>query len=119
MSDSPDPAAILASLGARWSPDFDAYATGKLDITQVRCVLCIAPCQCRYCEVTHENWYYLATGQPRYETCGMRADPATGTCPRGHRQAHAPETGWARCPACGHHAYIVAGIGICATCDGE
>lgn len=28
-------------------------------------------------------------------------------------------TEWKRCPACGHHANIVAGVGICPTCDGE
>jgi hypothetical protein len=31
----------------RWSPDFDAYATGKLPISAIRCALCgLAPCQC-------------------------------------------------------------------------
>ena len=38
---------IVNRLGAKWSPDFDAYASGQLDISQVRCVLCgQAPCQC-------------------------------------------------------------------------
>ncbi len=34
-------------LGAVWSPDFDAYASGTLDASQVRCALCQhAPCDC-------------------------------------------------------------------------
>lgn len=37
----------LDKLGAKWSPDFDAYASGQLDISQVRCALCThAPCDC-------------------------------------------------------------------------
>ena len=35
------------ALGAVRSPDFDAYAAGRLDVAQVRCVLCgHAPCDC-------------------------------------------------------------------------
>jgi hypothetical protein len=42
-----DPKAVLDSLGAVWSPDFDAYAAGGLDASQCRCVLCqSAPCSC-------------------------------------------------------------------------
>lgn len=38
---------VVNRLGANWSPDLDAYASGRLDITQVRCALCqFAPCQC-------------------------------------------------------------------------
>lgn len=34
-------------LGAVWSPDFDGYASGQLDASAVRCVLCgHAPCDC-------------------------------------------------------------------------
>jgi hypothetical protein len=80
-----DPVSILSALGARWSPDFDAYASGQLGLSQVRCVLCRrAPCTCIDCQATHENRYYLATGRPQFEPCGMRIDPATGQCPRGH-----------------------------------
>lgn len=44
---APDPRAILDQLGAVWSPDFDAYASGQLDASRIRCVLCqLAPCQC-------------------------------------------------------------------------
>jgi hypothetical protein len=42
-----DPAAVLTAFGAVWSPDFDAYASGQLDASAVRCVLCShAPCDC-------------------------------------------------------------------------
>ena len=42
-----NPRKILDRLGAAWSPDFDAYASGQLDASQVRCVLCgHAPCGC-------------------------------------------------------------------------
>lgn len=74
---------ILDQLGAVWSPDFDAYASGQPG--PFRCALCgEAPCQCRNCSATYENTYYLATGRPQFEPCEMRIDPATGECPRGH-----------------------------------
>lgn len=43
-----DPAAALAKCASVIrSPDFDAYASGELGISQVRCVLCThAPCSC-------------------------------------------------------------------------
>jgi hypothetical protein len=42
-----DPVGAVNQLGAVWSPDLDAYATGQLDAAAVRCVLCgTAPCQC-------------------------------------------------------------------------
>jgi hypothetical protein len=38
---------VLDKLGAIWSDDFDAYASGQLPIEQVRCALCqCAPCRC-------------------------------------------------------------------------
>jgi hypothetical protein len=81
---APDAMGILRILGARFSPDLDAYASGQIPIEQVRCALCQhAPCGCRFCEATYENRYYLATGRPQFEPCGMRIDPATGQCPRG------------------------------------
>jgi ADP-ribose pyrophosphatase len=44
---APDPAAVLDALGAVWSPDFDGYASGQIDASAVRCVLCAkAPCAC-------------------------------------------------------------------------
>ncbi len=42
-----DPIEALNTLGAKWSPDFDAYATGEPDAASIRCVLCAnAPCCC-------------------------------------------------------------------------
>lgn len=42
-----DAVAAVAELGALWSPDFDAYASGELPASAVRCVLClVAPCEC-------------------------------------------------------------------------
>jgi hypothetical protein len=42
-----DPVGVLNALGAIWSPDFDAYASGQLDASRVRCALCThAPCDC-------------------------------------------------------------------------
>lgn len=42
-----DPVGALNQLGATWSPDFDAYATGKLDASRLGCVLCeLCPCDC-------------------------------------------------------------------------
>lgn len=44
---TPDPAAVLAALSAVWSPDFGTYASGQLDASAVRCVLCgQVPCDC-------------------------------------------------------------------------
>jgi hypothetical protein len=44
---STDPVKLVNRLGAKWSPDFDAYASGRLDASEVRCVLCgHAPCDC-------------------------------------------------------------------------
>jgi ADP-ribose pyrophosphatase len=44
---TPGPVAALAALGAVWSADFGAYASGQIDAAAVRCVLCgQAPCGC-------------------------------------------------------------------------
>jgi hypothetical protein len=70
----------LLALGARISPDLGGYASGRLGLSQVRCVLCgHAPCRCRQCQVPYLRW--LAT-EP--EPCGMTV--IDGECPRGHRQ---------------------------------
>lgn len=85
MSADPDAGEILAQLGAVWSPDLDAYLNGERDPAKLRCALCTkAPCECRICPATYENRYYLATGRPQYEPCGMTIQP-NGECPRGHR----------------------------------
>jgi hypothetical protein len=76
-----DPRAALVALGARFSPDLDAYASGRLPLSRVRCVLCgAAPCQCRQCAAPYLR--YLADAP---EPCGMTVGP-DGQCPRGHRQ---------------------------------
>lgn len=42
-----EPTEVLEALGAQWSPDFDAYAAGRLNAAAIRCVLCgHAPCDC-------------------------------------------------------------------------
>jgi hypothetical protein len=42
-----DPVAALDQLGAKWSPDLDDYAAGRIDAAAIRCVLCEhAPCDC-------------------------------------------------------------------------
>jgi hypothetical protein len=42
-----DALSVVTTLGAKWSPDFAAYASGELDASNVRCVLCgHAPCDC-------------------------------------------------------------------------
>jgi hypothetical protein len=42
-----DPRAALEQLGAIWSDDFDAYASGELDASKLHCALCqCAPCRC-------------------------------------------------------------------------
>ena len=71
-----DPVAALDQLGAKWSPDFDAYASGQLDISQVRCVLCgQAPCACQHCTAVYVS--YLGAESE----CGMTL--RNGECPRG------------------------------------
>jgi hypothetical protein len=42
-----NPVEIVDALGAEWSTSFDAYASGEIDASQIRCVLCTpAPCTC-------------------------------------------------------------------------
>ena len=36
-----------AAQASLWSPDFDAYAAGEINASQVTCVLCLhSPCDC-------------------------------------------------------------------------
>ena len=83
MSTNPDPTAILDQLGAKWSPAFSR--PGPLVITSRDCVLCgpARDCSCRPCSAQQHNVYYLATGRPEFEPCGMTIQP-NGECPRGH-----------------------------------
>jgi hypothetical protein len=47
MSKPLTPSEALDQLGAIWSDDLDAYASGELDASQVTCALCFcAPCRC-------------------------------------------------------------------------
>lgn len=47
MSGPLDPREVLDELGAIWSDDLGAYASGELDLSQVHCALCMcAPCRC-------------------------------------------------------------------------
>lgn len=49
------------------TPDLDAYASGRISVSQIRCVLCrTAPCSCTRCP-----------------TCGMTEQAKYGGCPRG------------------------------------
>lgn len=44
---SRDPREALEALGAAYSPDLDAYASGARPASRVRCALCgLAPCAC-------------------------------------------------------------------------
>lgn len=44
MSDSVD---AVNALGAKWSPDADAFMSGEIDAADMRCALCLkSPCQC-------------------------------------------------------------------------
>lgn len=51
-----DPIELFESLGGQFSPDFDAYARGKIPIGQVRCLQCRqAPCGCVRCSCGWTN----------------------------------------------------------------
>ncbi len=40
-----NPPDALDQLGAVWSPSFDAYALGRIDVSQTQCLMCRhAPC---------------------------------------------------------------------------
>jgi hypothetical protein len=42
-----DPVETVDELGAKWSTSFDDYASGRIDASQIRCVLCrVALCEC-------------------------------------------------------------------------
>jgi hypothetical protein len=69
-----DPMAMLDQLGARWSKDFAAYASGQPG--PFRCVLCgQAPCTCQNCTATYVSWSGAES------LCGMTL--RDGECPRG------------------------------------
>jgi hypothetical protein len=48
VNDQTGPRAILDQLDAKFSPDLDAYASGKLPASAIRCLMCeTAPCDCQ------------------------------------------------------------------------
>lgn len=45
-----DPVKLLQSLGGRFASNLDDYASGRIGVHQIQCVLCgRAPCACRPC----------------------------------------------------------------------
>jgi hypothetical protein len=54
-----DAVEVVNQLGAVWSPDFDAYAEGRIGVAEFRCALCErAPCACPRFD-TPEYWALL------------------------------------------------------------
>jgi hypothetical protein len=86
-----DPEAALDRLDAIWSDDFDAYASGQLDASQVHCALCTcAPCRCpafgsaAYFALV--DFRHGRTRRPTPKTCSAPECPLTaeiGPHPRG------------------------------------
>jgi hypothetical protein len=83
-----DPAEILAELGAQWSPDFDAYASGTLPAHLVRCLMCeSAPCECQARGLVFGSAAYFArldamhgrTPSATARTCSAPECPLTAT----------------------------------------
>lgn len=76
------PAAVLAALGAVWSDDFDAYASGELDASRLHCALCqCAPCRCP--AFGTDAYFALLDqrhGRPRAQ-CAQCGRPITRTAP--------------------------------------
>jgi hypothetical protein len=99
----------------RWSPDFDAYASGQLPIEAIRCVLCgLAPCQCLQCPAIYTRRFAAVTGaDPAPRECGMTVGP-DGKCPRGH---YFPLD---HCPGCAHRHGTGCGCPccLCPSCRG-
>jgi hypothetical protein len=64
MSDAMD---VLKALGAQFSPNFDAFASGEITVSQIQCLLCgKAPCECRPCP---KCTWHGAPGR-RCQACG-------------------------------------------------
>ena len=64
--------------------------------------------------------FHLCTSADRARAAAARQQVTPATVPAGPASAKLVfRTEWKRCPACGCHANIVAGVGICPTCDGE
>lgn len=98
MSHPADPGP-RATLDAAWSPDLGAYASGALDASRVRCVLCqLAPCDC---PPLGSAAYFALLDR-------LHGRPAHTSGPR--RTCSAPE-----CPLTAHAGEHPAGIAISAS----
>ena len=89
-----DPRAILDQLGAKFSPDLDAYASGKLPVSGIRCLMCeTAPCNCQARGLVFGSAAYFARidemhghTRPTPPSCSLPDCPLTaqvGEHPRG------------------------------------
>lgn len=95
-----DPREILEQLGARWSPDFEAYASGQMPAHMVRCLMCeSAPCECSARGLVFGSAAYFA-----------RTDAMHGREPSSARTCSAPE-----CPATARAGEHPAGIAVSAS----
>jgi hypothetical protein len=91
MSKPLDPREALDQLGAIWSDDFDAYASGELDASKIHCALCMcAPCRCpKFGSDAYFALLDFRHGRPKRDTsppCDDPACPVTAQCgphPRG------------------------------------
>lgn len=92
------PLEALEQLGAVWSPDFGAYASGELDVSRVRCLMCeSAPCECQARGLVFGSAAYFA-----------RMDAMHGRAPSAPRRTcSAPE-----CPATERVGEHPAGVAV-------
>jgi hypothetical protein len=103
--------AALEQLGAVWSPDLDAYASGRLPAHAVRCLLCkLAPCQC---PPFGSAGYFALTDAVHGR--GPRPLARSGACPAacGHGlEVHSEALGCWLCD-CTHGRTAAAAAGLC------
>lgn len=85
-----DPHKVLDQLGAIWSDDFDAYASGELSASKIHCALCqCAPCRCpKFGSAAYFALTDVRHGRPRstVPSCNAPECPVTADCgahPRG------------------------------------
>jgi hypothetical protein len=111
MNAPTDPREALEQLGAVYSPDLDAYASGRLPAHAVRCLLChLAPCQC---PPFGSAGYFALTD--RCHGRGPRPLAPSGTCPRecGHGlEVHSDALGCWLCD-CTHGRGAEVAEGLC------
>ncbi len=94
----PDYRAALEQLGTLYSPDLDAYASGRLPVAAVHCLMCeSAPCECQARGLVFGSAAYFA-----------RLDAMHGRTPaRPRRTCSAPE-----CPATARVGEHPAGMAV-------